>query len=634
MKSCKILLLLFAIGLSGLTSCIEETLPTEFVLDEQIETSDSALDGMVNSIYTTMAGYENSDGGLEMISYGSMRAMLEHGTTQMVCTGANGYNTMGAYCYGAVSSTGSNRGLYPSYLYYAYIKNVNDIISMIDPNDMDDTRKGYLGICYAYRALYYLDLVQIMEYKQPTDSRYDYVQPENDLTNLGVPIVTEETVSDEATNNPRATVDAVYDLILSDLKKAESYLEGYSRTDKTQPNLAAVYGLYARVYTNLASRVETSETYKDETVYWQNASDYAERAISTSGCTPLTEAEWTDPTNGFNNRNSQNSWMWATTISESNTSASSSGSFVFAMIFGTETNFSVYGWRVGRSLDRKWYERLSDNDFRKKSWLAPNFFYESTNQVEGEPYLVEKDANGNLINNKWLLGTDNQSTVQTDWSDDYSGFGSDNYQYQLNSSPSWIRSRINKGYGFQAWPWLYVNIKFRPHNGNYNTYEIGGATDYPIMRVEEMYYLKAEAALHLSGVSAAATALEEIVKTRNSTYSCTVSNAEDFIDEYVFQKGIEFWGEGINYFDAKRLEVGIHRAYLGTSCERYQHCLDMDGVFVGWTPGWNQAELNANRAIYHYNNPYTNPSTYYYYDSNESFRPYYGVEIEDVDKSF
>ena len=162
MKSCKILLLLFAIGLSGLTSCIEETLPTEFVLDEQIETSDSALDGMVNSIYTTMAGYENSDGGLEMISYGSMRAMLEHGTTQMVCTGANGYNTMGAYCYGAVSSTGSNRGLYPSYLYYAYIKNVNDIISMIDPNDMDDTRKGYLCICYAYRALYYLDLVQIM----------------------------------------------------------------------------------------------------------------------------------------------------------------------------------------------------------------------------------------------------------------------------------------------------------------------------------------------------------------------------------------------------------------------------------------------------------------------------------------
>lgn len=621
-------LFLAAAALWGFSSCIEETLPTEYVLDNQIEASESAIEGMVNSIYTSMAGYKNEDGGIEMVSYAGMRVMLEHGTTALVCTGANGYNTMGAYCNGAVSATGSNRGLYPSYLYYAYIKNVNDIIGMIDVNDLDARKKSYLGISYAYRALYYLDLVQIMEYKKPTDSRYSYVEPENDLTNLGVPIITEKTTSEEASDNPRATVDEVYDLILSDLEAAEGYLAGYTRTDKTQPDLSVVYGLYARVYANLASRVQTSAKYKDEAAYWQKAGEYADKAIVNSGCTPLTEAQWTDPVNGFNNRNSQNSWMLATSISEGNTAASSTESFVFAMIMGTETNFSVYGWRVGRSLDRRWYERLSDNDFRKKSWLAPNFFYESVNQKEGEPYLVEKDADGNLINNKWMLGEDNQSTVQSDWSDEYSGFGADKYAYLLNSSPSWVRSRINKAYGFQSWPWLYVNIKFRPHNGDYRTYSIGGATDYPVMRVEEMYYLKAEAALHTSGVSAAARALEEIVKTRNSAYTCTAANADDFLEEYIFQKGIEFWGEGINYFDAKRLEAGIHRAYLGNNCERYQHCLDMNGVYVGWTPGWNQAELNANRAIYHYNNPYTAPSTYYYYKSNDEFRPYYGTEIK------
>ena len=401
MKKYKLLLAAFAF--IGLNSCIDETLPTEYVLDKQIQASESALNGMVNSIYTSMAGYKNSDGGLEMISYGSMRAMLEHGTTQLVCSGANGYNTMGAYCNGAVSATGSNRGLYPSYLYYAYIKNVNDIIGMIDANDMDETKKAYLGISYAYRALYYLDLVQIMEYKKPTDSRYNFVSPENDLTNLGVPIVTEKTTSEEASNNPRASVDAVYDLILSDLQQAETYLTGYNRTDKTQPNLAAVYGLYARAYSNLASRVKTSVDHKDEAGYWKKVEEYTNKAIAIADCTPLTEAEWTDPVNGFNNRNSQNSWMWATSISEGNTSASSTGSFVFAMIFGTETNFSVYGWRVGRSLDRKWYERLSDNDFRKKSWLAPNFFYESKNQKENEPYLVEKDADGKFINNKWSV---------------------------------------------------------------------------------------------------------------------------------------------------------------------------------------------------------------------------------------
>ncbi len=626
MKKYKLLLAAFA--LIGLNSCIDETLPTEYVLDKQIQASESALNGMVNSIYTSMAGYKNTDGGLEMISYGSMRAMLEHGTTQLVCSGANGYNTMGAYCYGAVSATGSNRGLYPSYLYYAYIKNVNDIIGMIDPNDMDETKKAYLGISYAYRALYYLDLVQIMEYKKPTDSRYNYVSPENDLTNLGVPIVTEKTTSEEASNNPRASVDAVYDLILSDLQQAETYLTGYNRTDKTQPNLAAVYGLYARAYSNLASRVKTSVDHKDEAGYWKKVEEYTNKAIAIADCTPLTEAEWTDPVNGFNNRNSQNSWMWATSISEGNTSASSTGSFVFAMIFGTETNFSVYGWRVGRSLDRKWYERLSDNDFRKKSWLAPNFFYESKNQKENEPYLVEKDADGKFINNKWSVNGVNTSTTQSDWNDDYSGYGPAKYQYQLNSSASWIRSRINSSNGFQSWPWLYVNIKFRPHNGDYRTYTVGGATDYPIMRIEEMYFLKAEAILHTTGVSAAATALEDIVKTRNSTYTCTAATDAAFLDEYVFQKGVEFWGEGINYFDAKRLEVGIHRAYKGSNCERYQHCLDMDGVYVGWTPGWNQAELNANPAIYHYNNPYTTPTTYYVFKSNDELRPYYGTEIK------
>ena len=117
MKKYKILLA--AAALLGLSSCIEETLPTEYVLNDQIQASESALQGMVNSIYTSMGGYINDDGGIEMISYGSMRAMLEHSTTQFVCSGANGYNTMGAYCYGAISATGSNRGLYPSYLYYS-----------------------------------------------------------------------------------------------------------------------------------------------------------------------------------------------------------------------------------------------------------------------------------------------------------------------------------------------------------------------------------------------------------------------------------------------------------------------------------------------------------------------------------
>ena len=41
----------------GFSSCIDETLPSDYVLDSQIAASESAVQGMVNSIYTTMAGY-------------------------------------------------------------------------------------------------------------------------------------------------------------------------------------------------------------------------------------------------------------------------------------------------------------------------------------------------------------------------------------------------------------------------------------------------------------------------------------------------------------------------------------------------------------------------------------------------
>ena len=50
------------------SGCIKDTYPTTYVLADQIGQSESALDGMVNAIYTTMAGYKNSDGGLEMLS--------------------------------------------------------------------------------------------------------------------------------------------------------------------------------------------------------------------------------------------------------------------------------------------------------------------------------------------------------------------------------------------------------------------------------------------------------------------------------------------------------------------------------------------------------------------------------------
>ena len=595
-----------AAGMLMLSSgCIEETLPTGYVLGSQIESSPDAIAGMMNAVYTTMVNYSNDDGGVEDMSYGSLRVMLEHGTTALVCPGVNGWNTMGVYCYGAVSAIGSNRGIYPSYCYYGYLKAVNDVLALIDPDTDNADLRHYRGMCLAFRALLYNDFVQIMEYKKPTDPRYQYTFPEKDLTNLGVPIVTENTPASDLSHNPRATVDEVYDLVLSDLANAEKYLADFNRSDKIEPNLACVYGLYARVYQVLASRTEVSAKYKNATELWKEAIKYADLAITTSGCQPLTESEWLDPQNGFNNRNSQNSWMWATTISPSNVDAVESG-FNFTTTMGNETNFIIYGWAVGRSLNRLMYEQLSDTDFRKKSWLAPNFFYESINQKAGEPYLVEKDENGALINNKWDLG-------DGDWSDDYSGWNG--YKYTLNCPASRIRYVVFTDRPFQTAPWIYLNIKFRPAQGAWDDIATGAATDYPIMRVEEMTYIKAEAQFHTAGAGTAKTTLETLMKTRDANYPATAVYPNDFMKELNFQKQIEFWGEGINYFDAKRQALGLHRQYDGVNLSAYSHAIDVDGIFTGWTPGWNQAELTGNTAIHDYNNPYTAQATYYLKDN-------------------
>ena len=53
---------------------------------------------------------------------------------------------------------------------------------------------------------------------------------------------------------------------------------------------------------------------------------------------------------------------------------------------------------------------------------------------------------------------------------------------------------------------------------------------------------------------------------RYSSYQCTASAMEDFRKELILQKRIEFWGEGIIYWDYKRLELSVTRGYSGTNC--------------------------------------------------------------------
>ena len=104
----------------------------------------------------------------------------------------------------------------------------------------------------------------------------------------------------------------------------------------------------------------------------------------------------------------------------------------------------------------------------------------------------------------------------------------------------------------------YTNVKF----GAYQDV-MGNTTnsqDWPLMRVEEMYLIKAEGEAMSGNLTKAKQTLEDFVKTyRNPSYACTASSAQEMQDEIWLQRRMELWGEGFALFDILRLKKPIIR---------------------------------------------------------------------------
>ena len=131
----------------------------------------------------------------------------------------------------------------------------------------------------------------------------------------------------------------------------------------------------------------------------------------------------------------------------------------------------------------------------------------------------------------------------------------------------------------------YTNTKFRYAPGGKSDYEVGLLTDIPLMRVEEMKFIEIETTAYLDGLAAGTTALRDFINTyRYTDGSYTARNPVSiplFLSQLMTQKRIEFWGEGINYFDLKRLRMQVRRSD-NTNYED-QFLLDsMEGYVAPW----------------------------------------------------
>lgn len=243
---------------------------------------------------------------------------------------------------------------------------------------------------------------------------------------------------------------------------------------------------------------------------YAKAKEYARKAIDTYGGTPMSEDDATDTKKGFNDITK---WMWGAQYTTEDR-AVKFGIINFTSFASNETVFGYAGAGPMNMIGKSFYDRISDTDWRKTMWKAP----------AGSPLEAK---------NKYV---DSKMEMKNGVMEDVSKF----------------KKRIP----------TYGSLKFRPNQGNYAESSIGVVSAYPLMRVEEMYFIEAEAAERLAP-GTGLTLLENFMKKyRDKQYVYTGSNA---IDEILFQKRIELWGEGLSFFDIKRANVSVTRGYTGTN---------------------------------------------------------------------
>lgn len=120
--------------------------------------------------------------------------------------------------------------------------------------------------------------------------------------------------------------------------------------------------------------------------------------------------------------------------------------------------------------------------------------------------------------------------------------------------------------------------------------------DYLYMRADEFYLVEAEAMARSGNEGGAVALLEEFVQTRNPDFSAAGLAGNALLDEIRFQKRLELWGEGGEWWEMKRNGEDLERDYEGTLHPRFGRFNYAAGSdkFYFQIP---QAELNGNPEV-------------------------------------
>ena len=525
-----------------LNSCIKEIDPqSSTVTRDQAAAAPGAFDNFVASITSSLNGDFTYGGSSHYPwDFGYPSFFLQRDVMGQDIA----IETSGSEWYTTWYSSGT--GLGPTYAvcqlpwtyYYGWIKNCNNVLSVAGEEYSDDQKSG-VGIAYAMRAMFYLDLARM--YAPETYAK----NPEAET----VPIVTETTTLTGSTENPRATNREIFEFILSDLDKAETLLADYERANVYTPDQSVVYGLKARAYLTMED--------------WANAEKYAK--LAQEGYSVMTESEYLSQTDGFNKPNG--SWMFGLTFRSSdpniteNDADSSWGSQMIIEVSGSGCGYSA-NYVGPKRIDAHLFSTIPETDFRRMCWIDP-----AIDELDSEEAIID---------------------ALSAYSDDPEGVFATGYSVSARGSVG------------------CMPVKFRPKDGEHDNQYIAFTVAVPLMRVEEMKLIEAEAA-GMQNEARGIELLTEFAKTRDANYEYGTHNEAyyntstgKFRNEVWWQRRVELWGEGFATFDIKRLQKGIIRSYEGTNhVDGYQWNQET-------TPQWMnlciiQSETNNNSACT--NNP-------------------------------
>ena len=118
--------------------------------------------------------------------------------------------------------------------------------------------------------------------------------------------------------------------------------------------------------------------------------------------------------------------------------------------------------------------------------------------------------------------------------------------------------------------------------------------DVPYMRVAEMFLIEAEAKARGGDNTGATKALFDLVKKRDPAYVTSTKTGDALIEEIMFHRRIELWGEGHRFLDLKRLNLPLNRNGIGHNAA-VALIFDVPAGDVRWEFLIPRSELDANK---------------------------------------